>query len=150
MALGSTQQEAVVDHDAARRAGTEVVRRRSGGGAVHLVPGAVTWVDVVIPATDPRWEADLGRSFAWLGAAWAEVLVGLGVEHVAVHEGPMRRTAWSDLVCFAGLGPGEVTVAGRKAVGLSQRRTRRRPLPVRRAPRLGSRCPPRTARPHRR
>ena len=36
----------------------------------------------------------------------------------------MRRTAWSDRVCFAGLGPGEVTVEGRKVVGLSQRRTR--------------------------
>ena len=27
-------------------------------------------------------------------------------------------------VCFAGLGPGEVTVDGRKVVGISQRRTR--------------------------
>jgi hypothetical protein len=27
-------------------------------------------------------------------------------------------------VCFAGLGPGEVTVDGRKAVGIAQRRTR--------------------------
>ncbi len=34
------------------------------------------------------------------------------------------RTRWSDLVCFAGLGRGEVTVAGRKVVGISQRRTR--------------------------
>ena len=28
------------------------------------------------------------------------------------------------MVCFAGLGTGEVTVAGRKCVGMSQRRTR--------------------------
>ena len=36
----------------------------------------------------------------------------------------MRSTPWSARVCFAGLGPGEVTVEGRKVVGLSQRRTR--------------------------
>jgi lipoate-protein ligase A len=36
----------------------------------------------------------------------------------------MVRTEWSELVCFAGLGPGEVTVGGRKVVGISQRRTR--------------------------
>jgi lipoate-protein ligase A len=31
---------------------------------------------------------------------------------------------WSRSVCFAGLGPGEVTVGGRKVVGISQRRRR--------------------------
>lgn len=31
---------------------------------------------------------------------------------------------WSGYACFAGLGPGEVSVGGRKVVGLSQRRTR--------------------------
>jgi lipoate-protein ligase A len=36
----------------------------------------------------------------------------------------MRKAPWSEWVCFAGLGPGEVTVEGRKVVGLSQRRTR--------------------------
>jgi hypothetical protein len=34
------------------------------------------------------------------------------------------RTPWSSTVCFEGLGPGEVVVGGRKAVGISQRRTR--------------------------
>jgi lipoate-protein ligase A len=36
----------------------------------------------------------------------------------------MVCTAWCELVCFAGLGPGEVSLAGTKLVGLSQRRTR--------------------------
>jgi hypothetical protein len=36
----------------------------------------------------------------------------------------MRTTRWSRLVCFAGLGPGELTdEQGRKVVGMSQRRT---------------------------
>ena len=33
-------------------------------------------------------------------------------------------TPWSKVLCYAGLGAGEVTVAGRKVVGMSQRRER--------------------------
>ena len=36
----------------------------------------------------------------------------------------MVRTTWSDHVCFAGIGGGEVIRDGRKVVGISQRRTR--------------------------
>jgi lipoate-protein ligase A len=46
------------------------------------------------------------------------------VDGAVVHRGGLVRTPVSDLVCFAGLGPGEVTVGGRKAVGMAQRRTR--------------------------
>jgi lipoate-protein ligase A len=120
LVLGSSQRDDVVDAAGAVAAGVEVVRRRSGGGAVLLVPGEVIWVDVVVPAGDPRWDDDVGRATWWLGEAWAEAVGG-----AAVHRGPMITTEWSRLACFAGLGPGEVTVAGRKAVGISQRRTRR-------------------------
>ena len=41
-----------------------------------------------------------------------------------VHTAALVSTPWSSLVCFAGLGPGEVVLDGRKVVGLSQRRTR--------------------------
>lgn len=114
----------VVDEAAAAAAGVEVVRRRSGGGAVWLAPGTVTWVDVVLPAGDPHWVDDVGRSSLWLGDAWARALVALGVPDPTVHRGPLVRTRWSPLVCFAGVGPGEVLVDGRKVVGISQRRTR--------------------------
>ncbi len=123
--LGSTQALEVVDAAAADAAGVEVVRRRSGGGAVWLAPGAATWVDVVLPAGDPRWVDDVGRAATWLGRAWERALADLGVEGPVVHEGPMVRTARSGLICFAGLAPGEVTVGDRKVVGVSQRRTRR-------------------------
>lgn len=122
--LGSTQRAEVVDRARAASRGVEVVRRRSGGGAVWLAPGEATWVDVLLPAGDPRWVDDVGRSAGWLGRAWARVLAGSGHGGVAVHRGSMVRGAWSDLVCFAGLAPGEVTVGAGKAVGISQRRTR--------------------------
>lgn len=41
-----------------------------------------------------------------------------------MHRGGLARTPWGSLVCFGALGPGEVVVAGRKVVGMSQRRTR--------------------------
>ncbi|MDP9070867.1 MAG: hypothetical protein M3N68_06210 [Actinomycetota bacterium] len=122
--LGSTQADADVDAAAVRRAGLEVVRRRSGGGAVLVEPGWVAWVDVVLPAGDPLWEPDVGRAFWWLGEVWVDALAAVGVGGARVHRGGLVASPWSKLVCFAGLGPGEVTVDGCKVVGMAQRRTR--------------------------
>ena len=113
LVLGSTQPMI-------EASGVEVVRRRSGGGAVLVEPGGTLWVDVVVPRGDELWDDDVGRSTYWLGDAWASA-VG---DDAAVHRGAMVRTPWSDRVCFAGLGPGEVTIGGAKVVGISQRRTR--------------------------
>ncbi len=123
LVLGSTQPDSDVDADAVRAAGTDLVRRRSGGGAVLLEPGASLWVDVVVPRHDPLWVDDVGAAFHWLGRAWASALGSLGVA-TEVHEGALVTTRWSRLVCFAGLGPGEVRVGGAKVVGIAQRRTR--------------------------
>jgi lipoate-protein ligase A len=124
LVLGSAQPDATVDREACAAAGVEVVRRRSGGGAVLLVPGSCVWLDVVVPRSDRLWDDDIGRAMWWLGEVWAAALAGLGVDGVAVHRGPLRHTPWSRLVCFDSLGAGEVTVGARKAVGISQRRTR--------------------------
>lgn len=124
LVLGSAQPRGHVDGAEADARGVEVARRRSGGGGVLLVPGEVVWVDVLVGAGDPLWQDDVGRATWWLGEAWAATLHQLGVAHAEVHRGPLVRSAWSSRACFAGLGPGEVTVAGRKVVGISQRRAR--------------------------
>ena len=125
LVLGSTQSADVVDHEACRRAGVEVVRRRSGGGAVLLVPEAVTWVDVIVPAGSPGWADDIHSPMVWVGRHIAGVLGELvGGHTVSVHQGPMVPSAWSSAVCFDGLGAGEILVDGEKLVGISQRRTR--------------------------
>jgi lipoate---protein ligase len=124
LVLGSTTPGDVVDRRAVEARGVEVVRRRSGGAAVLLVPGETTWLDVVIPQNDRRWDDDVGRAAHWVGEAWRATLRALGVGEAAVHTSGLERRGWSDLVCFAGLGPGEVTVGGAKVVGIAQRRTR--------------------------
>ncbi|MGH8990802.1 MAG: lipoyl protein ligase domain-containing protein [Acidimicrobiia bacterium] len=122
--MGSGQAESTLDAGRAAAAGVDIVRRPSGGGAVLVVPGEALWIDVFVPAGDRLWVDDVGVAFHWLGEAFTEALATIGVE-ARWHDGPMRNTPWSKVVCFAGLGPGEVIdPAGRKLVGFSQRRTR--------------------------
>jgi lipoate-protein ligase A len=126
MVLGSTQSDDVVDHRAASAAGVDVVRRRSGGGAVLLVPGEHVWLDVVLPADDPLWVHDVETSSWWLGEAWAAAIAGVAPagSPLDVHRHGVTDRELGRRVCFAATGPGEVSVGGRKLVGLSQRRTR--------------------------
>lgn len=122
LVLGSRQSPDLVDREACERAGLAVVRRRSGGGAVILRPGAVGWVDLVLPhgfAPD-----DVRGSMIWAGRLWHDALHEVSPGTRTVHTGGMVHTPWSELVCFAGIGPGEIVVDGHKCVGLSQRRTR--------------------------
>ena len=121
--LGSTQPDDVVDRARTASAGLAVARRRSGGGAVLVRPGELLWADVFVPAGDPLWTDDVGRAFRWLGPVWTSALHALGVD-ARWHDAPLQETRWSRLVCFAGVGPGEVLVGDRKVVGISQRRTR--------------------------
>jgi lipoate-protein ligase A len=122
--LGSSQRDEVVDVAACEESGIDVVRRRSGGGAVLMLPDEILWLDVVVRRGSPRWDDDISRSMWWLGEAWASALREVGVDEVVAHRGGGIETSWSRLICFDGIGAGEVTVAGRKAVGISQRRTR--------------------------
>ncbi len=124
LVLGSTQPATDVDPVAVAALGVEVVRRRSGGGAVLVGTGALAWVDLCLPARDPLWQDDVGRATWWLGEVWADALGRLGVTGAVVHRGGMVCSAWSRRLCFAGVGPGEVCVEGAKVVGVSQRRTR--------------------------
>jgi len=138
LVLGSTQPSSVVDAAACEAAGVAVVRRRSGGGVVLVGPDECVWVDVVVPAGDPLWVGDVSTSAWWLGEVWVEALADAGVTvtvtdggtGAAVHQGALCVNQWGRLVCFAGLGGGEVTLGaggvggGPKIVGIAQRRGR--------------------------
>lgn len=133
LVLGSTQRSPLLDEDAAARHGIEVCQRRSGGGLVYVDPDHSCWIDVVVPRGHTMWSDDVSLAFDWVGQTWASAVRALlagpagattGVDRVTVHRGPLLHADWGRVVCFAGLGPGEVLVNGRKVVGLSQRRTR--------------------------
>ncbi len=123
LVLGSAQPDSDVDRLVARPLGLEVVRRRSGGGAVLLMPGEFVWLDLVIPAGDPLWLADVAQAMIWVGELWQRALAELNVAG-EVYRGALITTQWSRQVCFAGVGTGEVMAGNSKLVGISQRRTR--------------------------
>jgi lipoate---protein ligase len=124
--LGSTQPYSLVDGGRASRAGVEVTRRRSGGGAVLVAPDDPLWVDVWVPADDPLFEVDVGRAFLWLGRTWSVALAQLGVSGLVVAPGPSSSSGGASTVaCFGAVSSGEVMIDdGRKIVGLAQRRVR--------------------------
>jgi lipoate-protein ligase A len=124
LVLGGAQRAEAVSVERCARDAVEIARRPAGGGAVFVAPGAQVWIDFWMPRGDALWDEDVVRCARWLGEAWARALAALGVHDLEVHQGRSIETKWSRLVCFAGLGPGEVNVAGVKVVGIAQRRTR--------------------------
>ena len=126
--LGSSQKDEDVDHAFCAANGIDVVRRRSGGGAVYVHPTESLWIDIVVPRGDALWSDDIGKSMWWIGDWWVALLADAGVVSAQVHRGAFERNDWSDIVCFAGKGSGEVfpqeSHAQQKIVGISQRRTR--------------------------
>ncbi len=96
--------------------------------APALVLGSVQRSFIVdAGADDPRFAdvtGDVGKSMHWMGTRIRVALEHVGVDDVAIHDSPMVCTDWCRLVCFAGIGPGEVVRGDRKLVGISQRRTR--------------------------
>ena len=122
--LGSSQSASDVDTDFCASAGIDVVRRRSGGGAVYVHPTDVVWVDIVIPSGDPLWSHDVGEAMLWVGELWCAALARAGMDALSIHRGRLMANDWSKALCFAGAGTGEIFRGEAKVVGISQRRTR--------------------------
>ena len=122
--LGSSQSAEVVDHEVARALDVDVVRRRSGGGAVLVDPNTTAWFDVIVPIGAPGWATDIHRPMRWLGDRLAQALRVVDPHLDPQVQAVVVDTEWSQLLCFDGLGAGELTLGGLKLVGMSQRRTR--------------------------
>lgn len=124
LVLGSTQDAGDFDRHRTSGAGVVLMRRRSGGGAVLVGPGDPLWFDLWLPRGDPLWVDDVVAAAGWVGEWWAAVLQGGGGVDLAVHRGGSHGAPLARQLCFAGVGPGEVTAAGRKVVGVAQWRCR--------------------------
>lgn len=109
--------------------GVEMLVRPSGGGAVLTGPWMVS-ASVVLPLSHPWAQGRLPDSYRDLGQLHGEVLADLGVAAQALPEADVpaanaRLGAAVDWACYGSLAPWElVDAAGRKLVGLAQRRQR--------------------------
>lgn len=123
LVLGSNQTFEDVDIQVLNRLSAELVVRKSGGGAVFLSPDGQLWVDIAIPKDDQLYDEDISKSFHVIGEIFFGLLSDFGVHNLAMHTGRLVGGQLSKKICFAGLGPGEITCEGAKVVGMSQRRT---------------------------
>ena len=109
--------------------GLGLLVRPSGGGAVLTGPCMVS-ASVVLPLSHPWAQGRLPDSYRDLGQLHAEVLASLGVTAQALPEADVpaanaRLGGLVDWACYGSLAPWElVDAAGRKLVGLAQRRQR--------------------------
>ena len=121
--LGGSQPLDVLDEQ--RRQRVALRRRRGGGGVVLLQPDDV-WIDWWLPADDERWSSDVHVTSNRVGEWWRQVLAARleSESEVVLHQGALEGDRAWRVACFAGRGPGEVFVDGRKAVGVTQWRVR--------------------------
>ena len=126
LVLGSRQSGEILDQRSVDERGLEVVRRRSGGGAVLVDPEDSLWIDIEVGVEDPRYLADPMAMMAAVGKWWMVALQALECcpSDIWQFEGAMECDAGGDLLCFAGRAHGELLAGHSKLVGLSQRRTR--------------------------
>lgn len=108
------------------RQGLEVVRRRSGGGAVLVDARQSVWVDIEVGVEDPRYRSEPMAMMEQVGEWWMNALRSLNCcpPDIWQFKGAMQCDAGGDVICFAGRAHGELMVGESKLVGLSQRRTR--------------------------
>jgi lipoate-protein ligase A len=92
-----------------------VRRRASGGGAVLTGPWLLRSA-VLLPRGHAVVTAGMVAAARWFGTLHLDWLRSHGIEGAQLHEGP-TLAHWA---CFAGRGPGEVLVGGRKIVGIAQ------------------------------
>jgi len=127
--LGCSQRSRQADAAARLAQGMELMVRPSGGGAVLTGPWMVS-ASVVLPLTHPWVQGRLPESYRALGLLHVQVLADLGVTaqalpEVEVHQANERLGPVVDWACYGSLAPWEVVdAAGRKLVGLAQRRQR--------------------------
>lgn len=127
--LGCSQRARQAEAAARLPPGMALMVRPSGGGAVLTGPWMVS-ASVVLPLAHPWVRGRLPDSYRDLGQLHVDVLAGLGVQARALPEAEVaaanaRLGPVVDWACYGSLAPWEVVdAAGRKLVGLAQRRQR--------------------------
>ncbi len=124
LVLGRSEREKpYLNFEYIRENNLNLTTRQSGGGAVLVDPQDILWVDVFIPKDSQFWEDDIAKASIRIGNAWKAALKEVKVSS-SVYKGKFLRSELSDLVCFAGKGPGEIFREDKKMLGISQRRSK--------------------------
>jgi lipoate-protein ligase A len=121
ISLGLGQREEILDLDAVRRAGLDVVRRPTGGQAL-LHDRELTY-SVVASLQDPGVGGTLMRSYHAISEALLAGLREIGINGEGAPCEP-RPASGLTPVCFASASAEEVLVGGRKLLASAQWRTR--------------------------
>ncbi len=113
----------ILDLDAVREDGLEVVRRITGGRAL-LHERELTYC-VVAPAGTALFDAGRGDAFRRVSAAIADALRSIGVDAVVSRGREFDGPKGSAAPCLSSVTRHELAAGGRKIAGNAQRRTAR-------------------------
>lgn len=136
MVIGAGQKLSDVDVAACQAAGLAIYRRAAGGTAVLAGPDLLS-LDVILPPGHSLAGQDIVEAYHWYGGLWAKTLqsFGLAAHIVSPAEAHAPRTRsflaqaarQEQLVresCYGAISPYEITIQGRKVIGLDQVRRR--------------------------
>ena len=115
--VGGSQRDEVLRDDVEDQF---TVRRRRGGGGVVLVQPDDLWLDWWIPRSDPRVSDDVTRNSLLAAQWWYRAVAPALPSLPQIHGGPLQIERELRDVCFAGAGPGELFVEGKKFLGVTQ------------------------------
>ncbi len=134
--IGISQKLSDLDLAAVQAAGLEVYRRAAGGTAVLAGPDLLS-LDVILPPGHPLAGHDIVEAYHWFGDLWAATLheLGLPARSIPPAEAHAPRTGrfleqagrQEQLLrqsCYGAVSPYEITIHGRKVIGLDQVRRR--------------------------
>ncbi len=122
LSLGHAQPSAVVDPEAVRARGWDVVRRPTGGRAL-LHADEITYA-VIAPERDPAVAGGVLSAYQNLRRGLVAGVRRLGVEPDAESDGKEVESDRANPVCFEAPSAYEITVGRKKLVGSAQLRRR--------------------------
>lgn len=104
-----------------------VVRRITGGGAIHHHAGELTF-SIVAPAEHALYHGEVGASYARVHAVLIDALLAAGFARnaapsLAAKRGGLRSDVAGTGMCFHASTPLDVVWGARKGIGSAQRRT---------------------------
>jgi len=128
--LGASQRPDEQQLARAVSQGVELVRRKSGGGAV-MAGAEMLSVSVFVPSDHPISKGSTVKAYHWMGELWQKVFASYGLysrlpsADEIVQSNQRAKSLATDWACYAAVAHGELLdQQGRKLLGVAQIRSR--------------------------